>query len=76
MAGTNYLTTVSTSPAVSSALTDQSGNYFLVTGSTPFAGSVTGYSIGCLMVDNVNGKLYINTGTATTATWTVVGSQS
>lgn len=55
------------------ALTDQSGNAFLVAGNTPSA--VAGYGIGCLMVDNISGVLYINTGTATTATWTRVGSQ-
>lgn len=31
---------------------------------------------GALVVDTTNGKLYINTGTATSPTWTVVGSQS
>lgn len=31
---------------------------------------------GARLVDTTNGKLYINTGTDTTPTWTVVGSQS
>lgn len=31
---------------------------------------------GGLLVDTTNGKLYINTGSDTTPTWTVVGSQS
>lgn len=35
-----------------------------------------GAAIGARLVDTTNGKEYINTGTATTPTWTVVGSQS
>ena len=31
---------------------------------------------GTLLIDSTNGKLYINTGTALSPTWTVVGSQS
>lgn len=31
---------------------------------------------GGLMADTTNGKLYVNTGTGTTPTWTVAGSQS
>ena len=31
---------------------------------------------GALVTDTTNGKLYINTGTAVSPTWTVVGSQS
>lgn len=42
------------------------------------AGSEVGYAPGCLWVYSVatNAKLYINTGTAAAATWTVVGAQS
>lgn len=57
-------------------LTDQFGNGLITVGATPYTYAVKGFSIGCLMIDNVAGKLYINTGTTTTATWTVVGSQS
>jgi hypothetical protein len=35
-----------------------------------------GVGKGGLMTDTTNGKLYINTGSDTTPTWTVVGSQS
>lgn len=31
---------------------------------------------GSLVVDSTNGKLYINTNTKTSPTWTVVGTQS
>ena len=31
---------------------------------------------GSLCIDRTNGKLYINTGTLASPTWTVVGSQS
>jgi hypothetical protein len=35
-----------------------------------------GYGKGKLLSDTTNGKVYINTGTTTAPTWTVVGSQS
>lgn len=35
-----------------------------------------GAQIGATLTDTTNGKQYINTGTATVPTWTVVGSQS
>lgn len=45
-----------------------------------FAGAPTnsraGFSKGALSIDTTNGKLYINTGSASSATWTVVGTQS
>ena len=31
---------------------------------------------GCLLIDTTNKKLYINTNTKASPTWTVVGSQS
>jgi hypothetical protein len=40
---------------------------------TTFAGTL---QKGGLVIDTTNGKLYINTGTLATPTWTVVGSQS
>lgn len=54
-------------------LSDPSQNGFLVVGNTPSA--TAGFGIGCLLVDNIAGVLYINTGTAATATWTRVGTQ-
>lgn len=38
--------------------------------------SFRGAAKGALLVDTTNAKLYINTGTTTSPTWTVVGSQS
>lgn len=35
-----------------------------------------GPGTGALVVDTTNGVLYINTGTASSATWTVVGDQA
>lgn len=40
---------------------------------TTFAGIV---AVGGLLVDTTNAKLYINSGTQASPTWTVVGSQS
>lgn len=51
------------------------GYLFLWTAGVPTA-SAKGYSIGCLAIDTTNGKAYINTGTAASATWTVVGAQT
>ena len=51
------------------------GIMFAVFSGVPTA-SVAGYGKGCLASDTTNGKLYINTGTVSSATWTVVGSQS
>lgn len=38
--------------------------------------SARGAPIGTLLTDTTNGKVYINTGTASNPTWTVVGSQT
>lgn len=42
------------------------------------AGTYAGQNAGpgALLLDTTNGKEYINTGTAASPTWTVVGSQS
>lgn len=41
------------------------------------SGSFAGHAgIGCLLIDKVNGKLYINTNTKASPTWTVVGAQT
>jgi len=50
------------------------GNLKFAWGGVPAA--VGGYGKGTLWIDVVNGKLYINTGNNTTATWTVVGRQT
>ena len=51
------------------------GKFLSFYAGTPTA-SVSGYGKGALAVDTTNGKLYINTGTVSSATWTLVGSQS
>lgn len=51
------------------------GHLFLYTAGAP-TDTIKGYSTGCLAVDTTNGKLYINTGTSGSATWTVVGDQT
>jgi hypothetical protein len=38
--------------------------------------SISGYGKGALAVNTSIGKLYINTGTVSSATWTVVGTQA
>ena len=74
MDGTNYFTGVSGNN--NPALVDANSNGILCTGSSPFTTNTTGYAIGCLMLDATSGKLYSNTGTATSATWTAVGTQT
>jgi hypothetical protein len=51
------------------------GKFLSFYAGTPTA-SVSGYGKGALAVDTTNGKLYINTGTVSSATWTVVGTQA
>jgi hypothetical protein len=40
---------------------------------TTFAGIA---AVGALLIDTTNAKLYINTGTQASPTWTVVGTQT
>lgn len=48
-----------------------------VTETTPgVSATARGAAIGTTLTDTTNGKEYINTGTATVPTWTVVGAQS
>jgi hypothetical protein len=51
------------------------GKIFELSAGVP-SNSRTGFSKGALSVDTTNGKLYINTGSATSATWIVVGTQT
>lgn len=53
----------------------QQGKLFYYVNGAP-SNSISGYAKGCLAVDTNAGKLYINTGSKSSATWTVVGSQS
>jgi hypothetical protein len=54
--------------------------WFFSTDGAPTAGTSgdgAGWAgIGSIATDRTNGKLYINTGTLASPTWTVVGSQS
>jgi hypothetical protein len=54
---------------------NEQGKIFLYSAGTP-TGSVAGFTKGALAVDTTNGKLFINTGTSASATWTVVGTQT
>lgn len=63
---------VGTSP-VQVALTDAVANAVLTIGASPSATS--GFTKGGLLIDDVTGILYINTGTTTAATWVRVGTQ-
>ena len=41
------------------------------------SGTLAGYAgKGCLLIDTTNAKLYINTNTKASPTWTVVGTQT
>ena len=51
------------------------GKIFELSAGIP-SNSRAGFSKGALSIDTTNGKLYINTGTAASATWTVVGNQT
>lgn len=69
-----------TNPNIQGALRDaaNSGVFVLVNAGTPSNG-VTGAGLagpGCLLSDTTNKKLYINTNTLVSPTWTVVGTQS
>lgn len=54
---------------------NEQGKIFELSAGVP-AGSRAGFSKGALSVDVTNGKLYINTGTSSSASWTVVGAQT
>ncbi|MFZ9311580.1 MAG: hypothetical protein ACO24O_08780 [Arenimonas sp.] len=58
-----------------SAAQNSQGKVFALNAGVPTA-SAAGWSKGALVIDTTNGKLYINTGTSTSATWTVVGTQT
>jgi hypothetical protein len=63
--GTNLLASSTTTMKI--ALTDDDGNALLVTcTTTPGASQGPGYSLGCQLVDNLNGELYINTSPGST----------
>lgn len=65
---------VAKSATVTVYLTDLNNNYVYVTcaGTPTIPSSVAGYAIGCILIDNVNAGLYVNTGTVASCTFTGV----
>ena len=47
-----------------------------ISDTTTTAGTGAGFAVCCLLRTTTTGKLYVNTGTTSAATWTVAGSQS
>lgn len=74
MDGTNFFVGVQGNN--NPALVNAAGNGVLCAGASPFTTNTSGYAVGCLMMDTSTGKLYSNTGTTTSATWTAVGTQT
>mgnify|MGYP003387438206 FL=1 len=62
--------------SVTSSLTGTSPTLAIAQTTAGVTATARGGTIGTLIDDDTNGKLYINTGTAVAPTWTVVGSQS
>lgn len=52
------------------------GGLLKLRGSGAPSDGLAGYAIGCEYTNTANGKIYVNTGTTASTTWTVVGSQS
>tara|TARA_R100001443_G_scaffold113064_1_gene127288 strand:+ start:541 stop:762 length:222 start_codon:yes stop_codon:yes gene_type:complete len=52
------------------------GKFLLISSAIGGDAGIAGYGKGALAVDISTGKLHINTNTISSATWTVVGSQS
>jgi hypothetical protein len=67
----NFLTV-----AVSSTLTGTSPTLALAQTTAGVTATARNAAVGAMLLDNVNGKLYINTGTNLVPTWTVVGTQT
>lgn len=75
--GGNYAKVPVSVITATSALTGGTSPAVSVAQTTPgVAASGRGGGKGALLTDTTNGKLYVNTGTALSPTWTVVGSQS
>lgn len=72
MAGSNFFAPINTT--VDCALTDKSGNARLITCTVAnLPSAVAGYAIGCIAMTEA-GALYSNTGSATSATFTIVST--
>lgn len=68
---TNYFSPKTST--VDTALTDGAGNAVLARGTAAnLPTGLAGYAIGCLYMATNNGVLYVNTGTAASATWSTV----
>lgn len=70
---TNYFT----GATVDKALSDNSGNAVLIKCTVAnLPSAVAGYSVSCLAIATDTGALYVNTGTATSATFSLIGTVS
>jgi hypothetical protein len=78
MAGENALLTQNVMAALNNL--GYLGVLPVTTQGAPTSGTSGSYAtfagIGTLLIDTTNGKLYINTGTKASPTWTVVGAQT
>jgi hypothetical protein len=75
--GGNYAKEPVSVITATSALTGGTSPAVSVAQTTPgVAASGRGAPKGMLLTDTTNGKMYVNTGTALSPTWTVVGAQS
>lgn len=61
---------------VVSSLTGTSPTIAIATTTAGVDATFRGVPAGALLIDSTNAKLYINTGTAVSPTWTVVGTQT
>ena len=52
------------------------GKFLLISSAIGGDAGISGYGKGALAVDTATGKLHINTGTVSSATWTAVGDQT
>jgi hypothetical protein len=58
-------------------IADQAGVGILIAvAATSSAAGTVGYAPGAILLTTTTNKLYVNTGTLATATWTIVGTQS
>ena len=52
------------------------GKFLLISSAIGGDANISGFGKGALAVDTATGKLYINTNTISSATWTAVGDQT
>lgn len=74
--GNNAAKAVNTIAVADNSLTGTAPTVAVAETTPGVDGSARGAPAGATLTDTTNGKLYINTGTALSPTWTVVGSQT